>query len=155
MKYGLIPSPRGHQILDYVDRLNSTSRAYAHAIQCCGSTGKIETSWQRPALKQSIDETGMKSISRSGGVHGGDLIGAGVMELLAVPCKHSVLPKRCSSEGTSIAAVHQRQGLLQIVLAEQPCRNVSADDRKIDILQQPFHAGIGIIQVCDHRNARL
>src|SRR5438270_13045804 len=108
MNYRLIPSPHSHQILDYVDGLNSTSRAYAHAIQCCGSAGKIETSWQRPALKQSINETGVKGISRPGGVHGGNLISAGIMELLAVPCKHSVLPKRRSCEGTSVAAVHQR-----------------------------------------------
>jgi hypothetical protein len=88
----IISRARGHELFNAVECLNAAPGSGCHAIQSGGGAGEIELALKRPVLKQSIDESSVKNISRAGGVNDRNTVGSGVVKLLAIPCQHAVLP---------------------------------------------------------------
>jgi len=63
-----VPSACCHQVFDFVERLNTASGADGCAVQGGGGAGEVELSFERPTLKQAVDEAGVEDIARSGRV---------------------------------------------------------------------------------------
>ena len=62
------PSARCHQIFDFVERLNAASGSDGCTVQGGRGAGEVELSFERPILKEAVDEAGVEDIASSGGV---------------------------------------------------------------------------------------
>jgi hypothetical protein len=80
-----VPSACCHQVFDFVERLDAASGSDGCTVQGGRGAGEVELSFERPILKEAVDETGVEDIARSGGIDYRDTIGGCVVKLLAVP----------------------------------------------------------------------
>src|SRR6266852_946872 len=137
---GVVPRARCHERFNRLERLNAAPGPDRHAIQRSGSAGKIELSFERPALKQPIDKSGVEDISGSGCIDHRNTIGSGMVELLAIPRQHAVVSQRCCREKTSIAKLHLLQRSLQVRLRHEPAGDVWTHNQIVDVLKECVHA---------------
>lgn len=107
-----------------------------------------------PVLKQAVDESSMEDVSGPGCIDYGNAEGWGVIKLSAVPGQNPVRAQRCSSEPTSVPALHTAQGFFQVHLACELAGEIPAHDKVIDILKELLDAGIRLVEVRDNRYAR-
>ena len=86
-----MPATRGHKASNGFRGLDAAACADSCAVERGRCTREFELALQRPILKQSVDESRVKNIACSGGVHGVDAESGRVMELCSVPRQHAVV----------------------------------------------------------------
>ena len=74
-----------HERLDFVDRLNCATGTGRSAVErgCGGS--KLELTLERPATKQTVNESGVKHVAGTGCIYNVNPVRGRVMEALAIP----------------------------------------------------------------------
>src|SRR6266436_133280 len=73
------------EAFDALHGLDAAACTNSRTVQRGGGTGEFELALQRPTLKQPVDESRVKNVARSGGVHRLHMKGRSVVELCAVP----------------------------------------------------------------------
>ena len=63
-----VPGACCHQVFDFVERRNTASGSDGCTVQGGGGAGEVELSFERPILKEAIDEAGVEDIACSGGI---------------------------------------------------------------------------------------
>src|SRR5579885_762070 len=142
-----------HEVFNSFYALNAASCPGCHAIQsrCCA--GEIELPFERPVLKQAIDESGMEDVAGAGGIDDGHAVSGSVIELLSVPCDNSVRPEGRRRKAAFIAALYASQSFFEIDFAGEAAGEITAYDGVVNIFKQLFYSGIEFIEISDYRDA--
>jgi len=82
----------GHESFDGLHGLNATAGADGSAVESGGGAGELQLPLQWPALQKPVNETCMKDVAGTCGVHRIDAISGRVVKSLAIPRKHSFVP---------------------------------------------------------------
>src|SRR5712692_1024595 len=143
------------QPLDLRYGLDSASSPQSGAVQRRSGTTELELPTKRPALQQRVNESAVKDVACSGGIHSINPEGGCMMELLAVPSQRAVAAKSNSDDSAAVAPVEGRQRVQQVCLACEPRRELAGSDQVIHILKQSFNSRIDVVHVGRHRNSGL
>jgi hypothetical protein len=153
VKCRLVPDSGSDQILDCLQSLDSAACSGCGAVESSCGAGKIELAAERPALQQTVDKSGVENISGSSGVHHGNPVGGGVVELAAVPGENAVLAEGRRGEHGAEAMMHLAKSGFEVRLLHEAAGKVAADNRVVDLFEQRFDAGIKLIEIGDYGNA--
>ncbi len=144
----------GHEGFDRFHGLNAAAGADGSAVERGGGAGEFQLPLQWPALQEPVDESGMKDVTRAGGVHRLNAVGGRVVKALSIPREHSFVAQSCGSEATGVAAMNLRERKAKIAFAGEARGDVAAGNQEIDVGQQSFIAGVEIVEISDDRNSR-
>ena len=95
--------PSGDQLLNLVDGLDATSRAGCGAVERGGGTGEVQLAWQRPALQQSVNKSGVEYIPGARGIQRLHTKGGRVVESRTIPCQNAFTTQGGGGEATAVS----------------------------------------------------
>jgi len=78
-------------MLDLGNGLDAAAGAYGGAVEGGGGASEFELALQWPALQKTKNKTCVESVAGASGVNSIDVIGRGVVKLLAIPCQNAIL----------------------------------------------------------------